>query len=78
MKIENSKLNRIIIRSKQNEISRLQREVDSCAKKAIPNFNPVFHFVGDFWDCDQSPCGVCVFDKEAKVCLFCSEGLDRK
>jgi len=76
--IEGFKLKRIIIRSKQTEISRLRREVDSCAKSVIPDFNPVFHFVGEFWDCDKSPCGVCVFDKETRACLFCSGGVDRK
>jgi hypothetical protein len=75
MKIEQSTLSRIIIQNKATQIYTLQREIEASVSRTFKNFSGAYHYVVPVYDCHLSPCGVCVFAKENKTCLFCERCL---
>ena len=71
--------------AKQFQIIRdSERKINEIAGNMIPDFHFLNHKVSNFWDCDKSPIGWCVWDTSDKgyhidcSCHFCGEPVERK
>ena len=52
---------RKIIQDKVAQKEYLSSEINHLAKEAIPDFHFLDYRVSEFWTCDQSPIGMCLF-----------------
>ena len=65
-------------------IQEANNNISILAKEAIPEFHFLNHEVSNFWDCDKSPIGKCVWDISKKGfhidcnCYYCSQPVERK
>lgn len=65
-------------------IEQSRRMIDDLAKQSIPDFHFMSHKVSDFWSCDLSPIGRCVWDisengyNKGVDCMFCHQPTERK
>lgn len=67
---------------KRRDIEQIHVEISKIAKEHIPDFHWMNHMVSTFWECEQSPIGVCVFDLDdhgdPEYCRYCSGPVVRK
>ena len=72
------------INSHLRVIDTANRKIDEIAKEAIPEFHFLNHKVSDFWDCEKSPIGKCVWDISKNgfnincQCYYCKSPVERK
>ncbi len=63
-------------------VEKLAAEPDPEADPDDPSVDPKNIILGDCWECDKSPTGLCVYDDENDSChdqcLFCGEPEERK
>jgi hypothetical protein len=78
-------LARELIGSHWRAIDRAQSEVNEIAKLVIPDFHFLDYAVSNFWECDKSPIGWCVFKLEEiggalrkTHCRYCGGPVERK
>lgn len=75
----------------REEIQELRRQIEvreqaikDLAKEHIPEFHFLNHRVSNFWNCDKSPIGWCVWDISHKgfnidcSCHYCKGPVERK
>jgi len=66
------------------KIERTRVEIDRLAKEKIPEFHFLNHKVSNFWKCDKSPIGWCVWDISENgyhidcQCYYCKGPVERK
>jgi hypothetical protein len=85
-KIEkNLTLVREAIKTRWKIVDRAKAEVEEIARKFIPDYHFLDYRVSNFWECDKSPIGWCVFKLEEKYgnlhpthCKFCGQPVERK
>jgi hypothetical protein len=63
-------------------------DVEQLARQAIPDFHFLTHKVSNFWHCEKSPIGWCVWKLEDEAgnglkdhqwrCWYCGGGVSRK
>lgn len=59
-------------------------EIDRIAKQHIPDFHFLNHKVSNFWRCEKSPIGWCVWDISEHgfnldcICHYCKGPVERK
>lgn len=79
----------LAIRQRCRQIGNLRKEVREIAQLFLPSFYSLDQqiIIGDdwVWDCEKSPIGVCVFQREElagrlapTTCIFCNEPTERK
>ncbi len=63
----------------------LTADVEQIAREAIHDYHFLNYRVSDFWTCDASPVGMCVFTLEERngrlvedVCRYCAQPVERK
>ena len=71
------------IQDKYLTILRLESEVLALAKEHIPDFHFLDHKVSNFWTCEKSPIGWCVFYRHEITgaptsCRYCGGPVERK
>lgn len=70
------------INARQARIDLLNREIKDIAKQHIPDFHWLDYAVSTFWNCDESPIGVCLFilnERGRKTyCRYCGGPVERK
>lgn len=75
------------IRLMQRKIDECNSYIDSIAKAHFPDFHFMSHQVSTFWDCEESPIGMCIFEKLGfdscnhvvlGDCVFCHQPSERK
>lgn len=66
-------------------IDAARSQIDQIAKAYIPDFHFLDYKVSDFWDCEKSPIGWCVFKREEirgqlvlTTCRYCGGPVERK
>ena len=71
-----------LIRSKRQQMERLQNEINVLAEQHIPDFNALDHQVSTFWSCNESPIGMCVFTLDdmgrPEGCRYCGQPPERR
>lgn len=74
------------IRNKIQELRReqeiLEAKVSQVAQEGMPEYNSLWYVISDFWKCEKSPIGLCVYDDEKDQyhddCIFCHNPEERK
>jgi len=70
-----------LIKQKFAEVEKAQIELKQLVNEHLPD-NGMFHVVSDFWDCPDSPFGLCSYhnieDPAHDSCVFCGEPFERK
>jgi hypothetical protein len=78
------------IKAKEAERERLRGEIDQIAKEHIPDFHFLDFEVSTFWECPDSPIGMCVWKIELEpnkmyalpkdhwTCRYCGGPVERK
>lgn len=72
------------IREKYERIRKYHSEIDNIAKRHIPDFHFLNHRVSNFWECEKSPIGWCVWDIKENgynidcQCYYCRGPVERK
>lgn len=75
---------RELIKAQFQIIDRANAEIRNIAKKSIPDFHFMDHKVSNFWRCNESPIGWCVWDISEKgfhidcCCYYCGGPVERK
>ena len=77
-----------MIKTHLGAIENAKFQINEIAKECIPDFHFLNHEVSDFWSCDDSPIGWCVWGlsddkgdlipKPYRVCLYCGDPIERK
>ncbi len=81
---KDQKMYQYAIRTFQGASDAALRKADEIAKEGIPEFHFLNHKVSNFWDCEKSPIGVCVWDISERgyhidcSCYYCGDPVERK
>lgn len=81
---EDQAFNQMWIRELLHDIEATNRKINKIAKLYIPEFHFLNHRVSNFWKCDASPIGWCVWDISKRgfhidcQCYFCKGPVERK
>ena len=67
------------------EIEQREGWIHEIASAYIPDYHFMDHYVSTFWECEKSPIGMCVFDRNnmgtvmsGMGCRYCGNALERK
>jgi len=75
------------IKAKQRKREQLWSEIEQIAKALIPDYHFLDHKVSTFWDCPDSPIGMCVWNTHEPgdiypsshmTCRYCGGPVERK
>lgn len=73
------------IREKYDAIRHIEGEIEAIARQWVPGYHFLDYKVSNFWTCEQSPIGWCVFRLEERygglrptTCKFCGQPVERK
>ena len=73
-----------LIKEKYEQIRKYHSQIDNIAKRYIPDFHFLNHKVSNFWMCEKSPIGWCVWDIRENgynvdcQCCYCKGPVERK
>ncbi len=69
------------IKNRFKKIDELRFEINELAKPYLPDL-PMFMKISDFWDCKESPFGLCAYylfkAPGVNACVWCGEPEERK
>lgn len=70
------------IKYRARQIDLLHYEIIKIAESAISDFHFLDHKVSTFWDCEESPIGMCIYELDihghAEQCRYCNMPEERK
>lgn len=73
---------RSLIQEHRKQIDLLRSSIDAIAKETFPDFHFLDYRVSTFWECDDSPAGMCIFELNdhgaMTKCHFCGGPPERK